>query len=153
MPNVKSVGAELRAEPVDQGRLGFLVNKELPELSDKMSCGLGVPHKDADDLLAAERARIAEDRLRPGVVLVRIEDEEGLARIAGASIAPADAPAGEGARDLLYILLAVVADAGVSDVVGAMDVVGVVGVVSDGEPGVLVGSTAGTSAADDGATV
>ena len=43
--------------------------------------------------------------------------------------------------------------AGVSDVVGVVDVVGVADVVNDGDPGVLVGSTAGTSAAEDGATV
>ena len=37
--------------------------------------------------------------------------------------------------------------------VGLSDVGGTVEVVSGGEPGVLVGSTAGTSAADDGGTV
>lgn len=44
----------------------------------------------------------------------------------------------------------VVADAGVSEVAG---VDGVVDVVSDGALGVLVGSTAGTSAAAEGGTV
>ena len=74
---------------------------------------------------------------------------------AGGVVDPVEDDADDDISDVWVADAAVVVAGVVADVVpeAVSGVVGVVDVLSGGAPGVLVGSTAGTSAADDGGTV
>ena len=82
-------------------RFGRLGGGEEPEQLPRQEVqGRRLLHQDVDDVAAVEPARLAQEVLAAGVVVVGLEDELGAVAV----------PAGEGAGGLLHVGLGVVAD-------------------------------------------